>query len=129
MWTSFSRILAVTMAFLGRNLINKFQIAASEHIPILGFYEQSLNSSRIELLKFETNNKYSDTLVTSRDNFDFQVILIYTKIKELKKTYCFGPNCSDFGSFSCNLNSLEDIVIVEPSGEYLMAFSRMVEIT
>jgi methyl-accepting chemotaxis protein len=80
-------ILAVSMAFLGRNLIDKFQAAASKHIPTLGFYEYSLNSSKIELLKFEANNKYSDKLIGGRENFDFQVILTYTKIKELKNYF------------------------------------------
>jgi methyl-accepting chemotaxis protein len=80
-------VLAVSMALIGRNLIKNFQVAASEHVPTLGFYEQSLNSSRIELLKFEATNKYSDTLVTGRENFDFQILLIYTKIKELKNQF------------------------------------------
>jgi UDP-N-acetylmuramoylalanine-D-glutamate ligase len=32
------------------------------------------------------------------------------KIKELKKVYCYGPACSDFGSAVCNFGSLEEII-------------------
>jgi methyl-accepting chemotaxis protein len=80
-------VLAVSMAFFGRSMIGKFQVAASKHIPTLGFYEQSLNSSRIELLKFEAYNKYADTLIVGRENFDFQILLIYNKIKEIKEQF------------------------------------------
>jgi methyl-accepting chemotaxis protein len=80
-------LIAVLMAFIGRSLIGKFQVAATKHIPTLAFYEQSLNSSRIELLKFEANNKYSDTLNSKREDFDFQILLIFNKIKELKEQF------------------------------------------
>jgi UDP-N-acetylmuramoylalanine--D-glutamate ligase len=54
------------------------------------------------------------------------IISELAQVKELKKVYCYGPNCSDFGSFSCNLNSLEDIIsditkITQPGDQVLFS--------
>lgn len=48
------------------------------------------------------------------------------KIRELKKIYCYGPACSDFGVVSCNFNSLEEIVqdiakIMQPADHVLFS--------
>ena len=45
---------------------------------------------------------------------------------ELKKIYCYGPACSDFGVVSCNFNSLEEIVqdiakIMQPADHVLFS--------
>ncbi len=54
------------------------------------------------------------------------IISELAKIKELKKVYCYGPNCSDFGSFSCNFGTLEDIIsditkIMQPGDQVLLS--------
>jgi len=83
-------ILTVSMALIGRVIIKKFQIAASSHIPTLSYYEGFLNGSRIALLKFSNNNMYNDTLVTDRSEIDFQNLLLFHWVKNMKLR--FEPN-------------------------------------
>jgi uncharacterized protein YpmB len=80
-------VLSVSMALMGRMIISKFQTAASSHIPILNFYEEFLSRSRNEVLKFAFYNAYTDTLVVQRDEMDFQILLAYHKIKEMKTNF------------------------------------------
>ncbi len=54
------------------------------------------------------------------------IISELAQIKELKKVYCYGPACSDFGSASCNLGSLEEILqdiqtIMQPGDQVLFS--------
>jgi methyl-accepting chemotaxis protein len=83
-------VLTVSMALIGRVIIKKFQIAASSHIPTLSYYEGFLNGSRIALLKFSNNNMYTDTIVTDRSELDFQNLLLFHWVKNMKLR--FEPN-------------------------------------
>jgi methyl-accepting chemotaxis protein len=83
-------ILSVSMALVGRVIIKKFQIAASSHIPTLSYYEGFLNGSRIALLKFANSNMYNDTIVSDKSDLDFQNLLLFHWVKNMKER--FGPN-------------------------------------
>jgi methyl-accepting chemotaxis protein len=79
--------LFIIMAFVGRSITTRFRIAASQHIPIISYFENFLNSSKIESLKYVQYNLYSDRIIESRENFDFQNLLIFQKVKEIKTSF------------------------------------------
>ena len=83
-------VLSVLTALVGRVIINKFQLAASTHIPTLDFYERFFSGSRMELLKYVNSNMYNDTIGYDRSDFDFQNLLIFHWVKNMKER--FGPN-------------------------------------
>ena len=48
------------------------------------------------------------------------------QVSGLKKIYCYGPSCTDFGSASCNFGSLEEIIqdvakIMQPGDQVLFS--------
>ena len=54
------------------------------------------------------------------------IIKELAQISGLKKIYCYGPSCSDFGSASCNFGSLEEILqditkIMQPGDQVLFS--------
>ncbi len=80
-------VLAISMAIGGRIIINKFQLASSSHIPTINYYEGFLNGSKIELFKYVNTNMYSDTLKIDKSAFDFQNLLIFHWVINMKERF------------------------------------------
>src|ERR1035437_3491145 len=83
-------VLSVLTALVGRVIIKKFQLATSTHIPRLDFYERFFSASRMELLKYININMYNDTIGYDKSDFDFQNLLLFHRVKNMKER--FGPN-------------------------------------
>jgi len=83
-------LLSISMALVGRVIIKKFQLAASSHLPTLNYYEGFINGARISLLKFANNNMYSDTMVIDKSEIDFQNLLIFHWVKNMKDRFGQG---------------------------------------
>ena len=80
-------LLSVSMAFVGRNIIKKFQVASNQHIPNLTFYQEFLLGAKAELSKFANVNLYADTFFFDKEYIDMDVVLLFHWIKEMKRTF------------------------------------------
>src|SRR5271157_4532506 len=80
-------ILSASMAFVARIMISSSKVTTSLHIPTLVYMEDNINASRIYFQKFVIANSSSDILNDDRSDFDFQNILIFHTIKEIKERF------------------------------------------
>ena len=80
-------ILSASMSIVARIMISSSKVTTSLHIPTLVYMEDYLNSSKIYLQRFLIANTNSDTLIDNRSDFDFQNLLIFHSIKEIKDRF------------------------------------------